>query len=315
MAKLQLTETQWEEAREYWETTPGSANSKAKYLAAKFGGHPNTFTMKARQHEWFSPDVDHIEAVETVREAAPEAAPDWMNIEDKMAYESRIAELERELAESRATAEQLRPDVDITDRLFTTVDDVIRFYGVESTNEWYSMTDIALQEMAAMNKQRMRRGLPTLTNADMTPSDRDIQAEANKIIADRRREVPTTGVMNRAVKMVNPRKFCDHPAHAQVVDRCYQHGNLVPIPLEPTTNNLRGSQYDATHRYLEKGFKLTRPLLCFAAPCYEPAVVDARGKLQYGGYCSEDHRRRTGAESDKDRASVGAITRESLAVG
>lgn len=294
-SKRTLNPTEIAAMQELWETTTGDKKAKARDIAEQFGVHPNTVRQRATRDGWYDPEEGDLEAIAEVREAATQVAPDWMDQDVARRMQTRILELERELASERANVEKLRPDVDVDQWLFANVDDVIAFYGEEK------LTEIAMGEVALENKRRVRAGHPPLDsqqmNALMSPSR--IAEEARKILAERRNSVPSAPAeLMRMVKMIAPTKECGcnfdtdgNPTN------CYTHGSLRSIPFEPQVNNMRGSLYDATQRYVNKGFKITAPYLCMGGPCCEPAAVDARGKFIHGGYCSEDHRSRTKAEA------------------
>lgn len=304
-SKRTLTPRELAEMQSWWESTVGSATSKAKTLAHEYGVHPNTVSSRARRDGWHNPTEGEEAAIEAVEAAAAEAAPDWLDIEDRMALETQILELKRELAASKSAVDRLRPDVDIEDRLYVNVAEVVAFFGPER------LAEVAMNEIAQTNKERMRRGFPSLSAAEMQVSDAQIETEARKILMDRRNAVPTSGPLDRKIKMIAPVKDgCVFDDDGNPTN-CYKHGSLRNIPFEAHINNLRGSMYDATQRYLEKGFKLTKPYLCMGGDCTEPAVVDARGKFVYNGYCSEAHRSRTPAEKQGNEqrqilATVGA---------
>ena len=306
-----ISDQEWAEIKERWEADPRPKNTKAKDIAAEYNLHHNTIEVRARNEDWHHPSEDEAEQLEEIRSAVEEVAPEWMNVEDKAAMQARILELERELAAKDAKIETLRPDTDIHDRLFDSVEDVFEWYGEEA------LASIAMDEIAEVNKQRIKRGHPAMTSAEMQPSRERIEQEARKILAERRNAVGS-GPFNRSLKMIAPSRTCGCNGYDDEMKPlpCYRHGNLVPIPFEPQVNNMKGSLYDATERYIKKGFKLTNPLICFAGPCNEPAAVDSRGKLLYGGYCSDRHRSATPAEANTDgtRTVLGTINRDSLAV-
>lgn len=294
-SKRTLNPTELAAMQEMWETTTGDKKAKARLIADQFGVHPNTVRQRATRDGWYDPAEGDLDAIAEVREAASQVAPAWMDQDVARRMESRILELERELAAERANVEKLRPDVDVEQWLFTSVDDVIEFYGEEKLRE------VAMGEVAHENKRRVRAGHPPLDseqmNAMMSPSR--IAEEARKILADRRNAVPSAPAeLMRMVKMIAPTRECGCNFDADGnPTNCYKHGSLRSIPFEAQINNMRGSLYDATQRYLNKGFKITSPYLCMGGACCEPAAVDARGKFSINGYCSEDHRNRTKAES------------------
>lgn len=305
-SKRTLTAVELKRMQDMWESTVGDKKAKARQIADEFGVHPNTVRQRAARDGWHDPEEGEAEAIATVREAATEVAPDWMDQDVARRMESRILELERELAAERANVERLRPDVDVENWLFTSVDDVIGFYGEDHLRE------VAMNDIAAINKERARRGHPPMDQEQMANllSPQRIADEARKILADRRNAVPSApALLNRMVKMVAPVKDgCAFDDNGNPMP-CYKHGSIRCIPFEAQINNMRGSLYDATQRYLNKGFKLTRPYLCMGGECSEPAAVDARGKFVHNGYCSEDHRRRTSAEAQGDaaRQMIGAM--------
>ncbi|MDH5294140.1 MAG: hypothetical protein OEW91_10700 [Acidimicrobiia bacterium] len=301
-----LSDEQWAEIKEAWETTVASKNSKGKQLAKEYGLHPNTIEVRARNEGWHNPTDESEMALEKVREAVDQVAPDWMDAPERAAMQAEILRLERELASAKQTVDDLRPDTDVTARLFDSVEDVERWLGYEHLEE------IAMDEMAQVNKQRVKRGHNPI---EITVTREQVMAEARKILAERRNGVGP-GPYSRSLKMVAPNRDCGCNGYDDEMrpKPCYRHGNLVSIPFEPQVNNMKGSLYDATERYVKKGFKLTNPLICFAGPCNEQAAIDERGKPIYGGYCTARHRDMTPAEknSDGSRTVLGTITRESV---
>lgn len=301
----QLTDAQWAEIRQVWETTVGTKNGKARDLGAEYEIHPNTIQMRARREGWHNPEDGEEEAIAEIREAVAEVAPDWMDTEAKSQMERRILELERELAASNAKVEQLRPDTDVYERLFDSVEDVIEWLGEDK------ITEIAMSEMADVNRQRVRRGHPGLTKEEMQPTAEQIQAEARKILAERRSGVGGPPY-RRVIKMVKPvyDGCAGYDQYTNTPLACYRHGSLVQIPMEAQVNNMRMSMFDATQRYVVKGFKMTNPLICMAGPCWEPAAVGRDGKPIHRGYCSEAHYKGTPAEHQE--SVLNAITTQTV---
>jgi hypothetical protein len=179
----------------------------------------------------------------------------------------RIAALEAELAAAKAEAARYRPFVDVSNRMFSTVQDVRDYYGERK------IRDIAGDELANINKTRLRQGLDRITYSD-AEWEQAIDEKAQEILGDRTRWVKTDGGARRTLKMVRP------------------DGSLTQIPVEDQINNQAGSLNDGVGRYKDKGFKLATvdgAILCAMEDCWEPSAVE-NGQPVYAGYCSAQHR-------------------------
>lgn len=225
--------------------------------------------------------------LEMVDEAALEAMTDEQRefFEERLAaLEEQLAQAERERDEAKAAADKWRPDFDVSARLFGDVEDVMSYFSEQE------LKDMAAAELKEINRVRRRNGDEPIkyTKAEW---DEKIREAALELVADRTREVPTSGPMMQTLKMY-------HPGLKR----------LVAIPYEPQINNMRGSLEDALARYRNKGWKIASVnggMLCGAGPCWAPALME-NGQYTFGGFCSEDHLRRAG---QKQTAITPAMAR------
>jgi transposase-like protein len=191
------------------------------------------------------------------------------------AARQRIAELERQLAEAekenreqRAELEKHRPTVEW--HVYRTTDQVRDFFGEDR------LRDIAGLELAAQNKERVKRGLPPFTyQSDPDLYERQI-ARILKEMLDRRTKWVDANKRVRVVKMAG--RNADGSGW-----------NAVQIPVEVQINNEAGQSGAAIWKQRDKGRKLITPYLCQRIDCWLEAAVGGDGKFSYAGYCSQEH--------------------------
>lgn len=242
--------------------------------------------------------------------------------------EARIAALEEELAaerESRTFAEarieelsdendKLRPEVDVTRRLFTTAEDVSAVFTDDALRE------IAAEKLASLNRGRLQRGHHPVT-WEPAEWDAEIAQVREELAHDRDGLVPDGVPLTRVLKLVNAKK----PGAP---------GAMVQVPMEDQVNNHKGSLADSIEVYRRKGFKVAqvrvsftdsgemrvdpngtvKTTICASIDCWSPAPVDRGGKYVEGGYCSSDHRRRTEPANGTDGVTDGVTDRRLLNV-
>lgn len=203
----------------------------------------------------------------------------------------RIQDLEARLEAEREERRRLNPLADWP--VTTTAEELIAHLGDDA------LLKIALQETAAENRERMKRGYGTLYHSD-TEHEEAAQARIPKIAATMATElgkwvpVDPEGFARaqprrmRTFKMIAPTRGCDRH-DAAPVNVCYEHGSMRQIPIELQINNGAASLNDPIERYARKGFKPADPVRCKLLDCYRPAAVAAGGGWRYGMYCSHLH--------------------------
>lgn len=200
------------------------------------------------------------------------------------ADDARLTDLEGQLKEAlsraekaEAEAEEFKPTRDVSSYFMETEKDVVGRFG------WQKLQDLALNELATVNRRRAQENLPPIQHTSEEEKEKAIQRIITDLLADRNAEgPPSDGPIPKTLKMVKP------------------DGMLVQLPYEAQINNLAGSLEDAIARYRNKGYKLAVDgdgrTLCPSQNCYNPAVVDG-GRNTFGGYCSADHQQRTEGNS------------------
>lgn len=203
-----------------------------------------------------------------------------------------VADLKAQLEEERklrlaaeAEAKRLSPTVDIRGMLFRNTDEVREFFGPKKIKE---LVDTRL---AADNKALNRQGFDRIS---LTKEEREeFTEEMLQSFIDDRRSVtpPIEGPLTRTIKMVTPDGL-----------------SLRQMIFEGQVNNTAGSLADGILVYQNKGFKRTDPMLCPSMDCWEPSAVvtsgKGKGRMEFTGYCSQDHYNRT--ESRQSRTVPGA---------
>ena len=167
--------------------------------------------------------------------------------------------LERaEAAEAEVVA--LKPTRPVDKFLDDSVEGIRARFGDEK------LKDIAQTELVAINKRRLRDGMPPYEYKGQELKEA-IDRVVEEMRADRERNgAHTEGPLFKTLKMVSP------------------DGNLLQMPYETQINNLAGSIEDAIAIYRNKGFKLTEPLLCPSQNCYNPASSEVRPSGSRGTY-------------------------------
>lgn len=194
-----------------------------------------------------------------------------VELEEKVAeLDALLAEKDAELEEARELVEEYKPTVDVSGFLMESPDDVKARFSEQH------LRDIAAAELAEINRQRHKNGLPPITYSD-EEWEKKIAEAVEDLINDRHRTnipEPPHRLM-RGLKLIFP------------------DGSLRQVPYESQINNLAGSIADAIERYKLKGAKPTEPLLCPTYDCYRVSLVGDDGRFAYRGYCSRDHFQRT----------------------
>lgn len=194
----------------------------------------------------------------------------------------------KEQAKLEAQVADLQPTVDITDRLFRNVEDVYSYFGLEKLEQ------AVRDEDAASQRQRNKKGYQP---SHLTDDE----------VADRVRILAEAFVEDRLVSVVPEAQTDTYPPLDRTLKMVAPNGALVQIAYEAQINNVAGSLADGYIRYEMKGYKQTRPFLCPTKDCWEPAAITGgrgrnAGKLEFKGYCTQDHLTRT--ESGKGAQSV-----------
>jgi hypothetical protein len=212
--------------------------------------------------------------------------------------DEEIRQLRKELRAAHKAAErkqaeldELKPTIDLHSRLFETTEDVYNWF------EEQQLKDMAEQSLVAENRLRQRRGLSRLeyTEEEWAQAIEDVVED---LLADRvLNGAPEEGPLMRVIKMWNP------------ADQ-----SIREIPYEGQFNNIAGSLADGLVTYQRKGFKQIEPMLCAAGGCNQVAARQAAGKnqgrLQFAGYCSQDHFDRT--EKRNNAELPGVVNRTSV---
>lgn len=194
------------------------------------------------------------------------------------ADENELARLRAELAAKDEEVRKLQeeavrnaPYVDVSRQFLQTVEDLDEFYPEKF---W---TEQIARKLAATNRKNRLEGYPILDAND--PGVRQVFIdEVKQEFFARRLGTQRPGPWVRKIKLVKP-------------DDCDDYGwwNVYGQMVEPQINNTAGSIGDGIVRYTNKGYKITKPFLCAAGPCFNAAAVDSAGHLVYRGYCSQEH--------------------------
>jgi hypothetical protein len=214
-------------------------------------------------------------------EAASEAAETAATTDDAEVLREQLRAAAKVIEAQKAELEANKPTVDIRHHLFESSEDVKKFYPEKK------LRDMALAEIAAINKQRMREGYDPIRpkKSEMAGLIDDVMED---LLADRKvNGAPTEGPLLRTLKMVAP------------------DGSLRQIPYEGQFNNIAGSLEDGYRKYTKKRFKRTDPMLCPAGGCWEESAAE-NGEMVHTGYCSQDHFNRT--EAGVGAAAVPGVT-------
>jgi hypothetical protein len=202
--------------------------------------------------------------------AASEAAETADSTEDAEVLRAQLREAAKVIEKQKAELEANKPTVNIRHHLFETIEDVKAFYPEKQ------LRDMALAEIASINKTRMKQGYDPI-RPDKEELAELITETMEDLLADRKvNGAPEEGPLLRTLKMVAP------------------DGSLRQIPYEGQFNNIAGSLEDGYRKYTKKGFKRTEPMLCPAGGCWEVSAEE-NGEMVHTGYCSVDHFGRTEA--------------------
>lgn len=179
----------------------------------------------------------------------------------------RIAVLEAQLRKAEQDVENYKPTK--VHHLYTTPEEVRQFFGEEK------MQEVAALRLAALNKDRMARGIPTI-NYETSPElyEREI-TEITRELLERRTKFVTPESNLRTVKMMRKNR-----------DGTWL---LYQVGVEFQLSNEEGQQGTALWKQRDKGAKLVSPYLCQTNNCWMEAAVDKGGSFIYHGYCSVEH--------------------------
>lgn len=179
-----------------------------------------------------------------------------------------VEALRRELAEARAEAARLRPDVEVP---FLTAENIEAELGTEKLNQ------LAESALASTLRKRRMDGYPDIP---VGSSDYQAMLEEQKVsikqefVANQTRWAKTPGqssIGTRTLKMVSP------------------SGHSQQIVVEGQSNSETGKPTDAIRLFQSKGYKIMSPTRCYLKDCWRPQMIDAAGNPTAGGYC-EQHR-------------------------
>jgi len=269
----QITDALWDHARKMYEDDGKSQKAIAEFLGC------TTKTVQRRAREWTkagttataAAHADSVEVTETVIihdvgltvtdiDAAGEittsqAAELSQVTTENERLEARNAQLEARNAELEDERDRLDPTFDVSSWNWNSPEAVIEHFGEEA------LFDMAQMELRDINKERLSQGLGRVeaTQASVIEQAKQLQAEHSARKGN-----------SRTMKLVNPKG-----------------PHIVQVMLEDQVNNFGGSLYDATQRYIQKGFKFCKPALCGRIGCFVPAAIDVNGQFAYSGYCSE----------------------------
>lgn len=249
----------WSEARADYE-----AGMSQAAVARKYEVSVSSVRNHKKSEGWIAPADDDVTTenasfTESVIEAFGD---DVIDVSDDPSI--RIAQLEAELAASKAQLAEASDDIKVT--LYDTVAGVIDYFGADR---------IAKIARTKLNAERKAQGFPPVELAlDNYEVQEKVQELAEELLSRRTKFAGENNL--RTVKMAYPDQ------------RMPQGYRLVAIPVEPTFNDEVARPGRALSLQRAKGFKLAVPVICHRGPCWLPAA-QANGKLTFEGYCSEAH--------------------------
>jgi hypothetical protein len=186
---------------------------------------------------------------------------------------TRIAELERQLAEAERTNREQAVELQkhkptLEWHVYQTPAEVREYLGEEK------LRDIAGLELAEQNRMRVKRGLPPFSyESDPAMYEREIGKILEELLT-RRTKYIDAGQRLRVVKMAA---------------RSPEGGwSIVQVPVEVQINNEAAQSGAAIWKQRDKGRKLVMPYLCQRINCWAEALVGPDGKFVYAGYCSSE---------------------------
>lgn len=283
-----------EAARKMWE----SGDYTYPQIGAKFGKSKHTIVEWRKKYGWGPKgSVPTVQPSEPVVEVEAEVVPTPAEGTTLVADES-LAELEHELEELRARNaalqeenDKFKPTYDVRGLLNHPVETLSEFFGPDYWRE------LAEQEFASENRQRMRDGLRPMDPDDRTISDIIVRIQQEK--RDQPNRIPGSNIAEPAMKKIKM------VIHRPMVfrGRTIKYPVIEQIPLEPQINNTAGSLADGIVRYTEKGFKLTDPFLCPRNGCMADAALDNMN-WAFSGYCSRVHQMETEGVTNRDTNQV-----------